>query len=220
MRGTALALAMGCGASLSALGADAPPPAAPAFPFPLPMLPAMPQADLPPNTMLPPVSRDAKQRWVQLFMMFNPVSTRDLLNFMSHKVPARAGLGVDEVVEALIRRARRHGFVLVNRYQMWRDLQARTGEANPYKVEVVSICDPLVSRDWMDYMPEMALFVPPRIAVVEDRARTVWVLMLDWDMHWMDTYRGTAFDPGLRAQGIERRAMLEDIMHAAANGEP
>lgn len=58
------------------------------------------------------------------------------------------------------------------------------------------------------------------LLVVEDRARTVWVLMLDWDMHWMDACRGTAFDPGLRAQGIERRAMLEDIMHAAANGEP
>ncbi|HRH81856.1 MAG TPA: hypothetical protein PLW81_12500 [Thiobacillaceae bacterium] len=28
-----------------------------------------------------------------------------------------------------------------------------------------------------------------------------------------------AFDPKLRAQGIERREMLEDIMRAAANGE-
>lgn len=218
MRDAALALAISCGASPLAAADEPSLPAAPLFP--LPMLPTMPQAELPPNTMLPPVSRDAKQRWVQLFMMFNPVSMRDLLNFMSHKIPARPGLGVDEVVEALIRRAERHGFLLVNRYQMWKDLQARTGEADPYKVEVVSICDPLVSRDWMDYMPEMALFVPPRIAVVEDRARTIWVIMIDWDMHWMDTFRGTAFDPKLRVQGIERRAMLEDIMRAAANGEP
>jgi hypothetical protein len=43
--------------------------------------------------------------------------------------------------------------------------------------------------------------------------------MLDWDMHWLDTIRGTAFDPKLRIQGIERREMLEDIMRAAANGE-
>jgi hypothetical protein len=34
-----------------------------------------------------------------------------------------------------------------------------------------------------------------------------------------DAARGTAFDPKLRAQGIERRDVLEDIMHAAANGE-
>jgi len=65
----------------------------------------------------------------------------------------------------------------------------------------------------------MALFVPPRIAVVEDRDRQIWLIMLDWDMHWLDTARGTAFDSKLRAQGLERREMLEDIMQAAADGE-
>jgi hypothetical protein len=65
----------------------------------------------------------------------------------------------------------------------------------------------------------MALFVPPRIAVVEDHTRQVWLIMLDWDMHWLDTARGTAFEPKLRVQGIERREMLEDIMRAAANGD-
>jgi len=38
-------------------------------------------------------------------------------------------------------------------------------------LEVVSICDPQVSREWMDYASKNALFVPPRIAVVEDRNR-------------------------------------------------
>jgi hypothetical protein len=70
------------------------------------------------------------------------------------------------------------------------------------QIEVVSILDPQVSRDWMDYAPVMALFVPPRIAVVEDRNRQIWLLMLDWDMHWLDTARNAAFDPKLRAQGL------------------
>jgi uncharacterized protein (DUF302 family) len=194
--------------------------ATPGMPFlPLPLPPSPLQAELSPNTMLPPVPREAKRSWAQLFMMFNPVGIRDLLNFMGHKIPAKKGLTVDEVVEALISRAEKHGFLLVNRYQMWKELQARTGEAEPYKVEVVSICDPLVSRDWLDYAPEMALFVPPRIAVVEDHDRRIWLIMLDWDMHWLDTARGTAFDAKLRVQGIERREMLEDVMQAAANGE-
>ena len=85
--------------------------------------------------------------------------------------------------------------------------------------EEVSICDPQVSRDWMDYAPEMALFVPPRIAVVEDRNRQIWLLMLDWDMHWLDTARNAAFDPQLGTQGLERRGRQEDIMRAAANDE-
>ena len=216
VRKAAAILALVCGPNAGVLAGDQAPPM-PSLPVPL--LPALPQAELPANTMLPPVPRETKRLWAQLLMLFNPVGVRDLLNFMGHKIPAKPGLGVDEVVDALISRAEKHGFMLVNRYRMWKELQARTGEADPYKVEVVSICDPLVSRDWMDYAPEMALFVPPRIAVVEDHARQIWLIMLDWDMHWLDTARGAAFDPKLRAQGIERREMLEDIMRAAANGE-
>ena len=163
--------------------------------------------------------REAKRQWAQLFMLFNPLSVRDLLNVMAHKMPARPGLGVDEVVAALIARTEKHGFLLVNRYSMWKELEARTGTSGTPKMEVISICDPLVSRDWLDYAPEMALFVPPRIAVLEDREGRIWLLMLDWDMHWLDTAGHAAFDPKLRAQGIQRREMLEDIMRAAANGE-
>lgn len=187
------------------------------FPF-IPPFTASP-ATLPPNTVLPPMSREAKRQWAQLFMLFNPLSVRDLLNVMAHKMPAKPGLSVDAVVAALLARAEKQGFLLVNRYSMWKELEARTGASGTPKMEVISICDPLVSRDWLDYAPEMALFVPPRIAVLEDREGRIWLLMLDWDMHWLDTAGHAAFDPKLRAQGIQRREMLEDIMQAAANGE-
>jgi uncharacterized protein (DUF302 family) len=187
------------------------------FPFLLPVLPS--STVLPPNTMLPPIPHEAKTPWVQLFMRFNPLSMRDMLNLMAEKIPARPGLTMDQVVDALIARAKKHGFLLVNRYQMWKELQKVTGEPAPYKVEVISICDPTVSRDWLAYAPEMVLFVPPRIAVIEDHDRRIWVVMLDWDMSWIDAAPNAGFDPQLYAQGVERRQMLEDIMRAAANGE-
>jgi uncharacterized protein (DUF302 family) len=177
------------------------------------------EAELPPNTMLAPVPPEFKRHLVQMFMMFSPLSVRDFLNLMAYKVPVKPGLTVDEVAAAIIARAEKHGFLLVNRYQMWKELEARTGKPTPYKVEVISICDPLVSRAWMDYAPEMALFVPPRIAIVEDRNHQLWLLMMDWDVHWIDTAPNAGFDPKLREQGIERREMLEDILRAGANGE-
>jgi uncharacterized protein (DUF302 family) len=192
-------------------------PGLPPLPF-IPSLAASP-ASLPPNTVLPPMDREVKRQWAQLFMLLSPLSVRDFLNVMAHKIPAKPGLSVDQVVEALIARAEKHGFLLVNRYQMWKELEARTGVTGTPKVEVVSICDPLISRAWMDYAPEMALFVPPRIAVLEDKEGRILLMMLDWDMHWLDTSTHAAFDPKLRAQGLERRDMLEDIMQAAANGE-
>lgn len=190
------------------------------LPFLAPLTaPAHGAAALAPNTMLQPVPREAKRQWAQLFMMFSPLGVRDLLNVMAHKLPAKPGLSVDQVAAALIARAEKHGFLLVDRYPMWQALEARTGQTGTPKVEVISICDPLVSRDWMDYAPEMALFVPPRIALVEDREGVIWLIMLDWDMRWLDTAGHAAFDAKLRTQGLERREMLEDILRAAAAGE-
>lgn len=211
------------GAAVLALGLHGPARAhdqAMSAPPSLPFIPpfATPSINPPANTVLPPMDREIKRQWAQMFMFLNPLSVRDLLNVMAHKMPARPGLSVDQVAEALIARAERHGFLLVNRYRMWQELEARTGATGTPKVEVISICDPLVSRDWMDYAPEMALFVPPRIAVLEDREGRVWLMMLDWDMHWLDTSHHAAFDPRLRAQGLERREMLEDILRAGANG--
>jgi uncharacterized protein (DUF302 family) len=216
---TVLGLAvLGLGSPGLVFAHEAVPPGAIQLPFLPPQIRSQPE--LPPNTMLPPLSREAKRQWAQLFMLFSPLSVRDLMNVMSHKMPARPGLSADQVAAALIARAEKHGFLLVNRYQMWKELEARTGWTGTPRMEVISICDPLISRAWLDYAPEMALFVPPRIALVEDREGRIWLIMLDWDMHWLDTAGHTAFDPGLRAQGIERREMLEDIMRAAANGEP
>lgn len=177
------------------------------------------QSEWPPNTVAVPMSRDTKRQMAQTLMMFNPLSVRDLINIMAYKQRVRNGLSIDEVVDSLVLRAKKHGFMLVNRFQMWREFPVKAGEEPPYKVEVISICDPPVSREWMDYAPEIALFVPPRIAVVEDRNRELWLMMMDWDMQWIDTARNAGMDPKLRAQGIQRRQWLEDIVRAAANGE-
>lgn len=214
IRNTLVALAL-CGTALAAPASaqDVQPPLPPFLP------PPVGSAALPPNTVLPPVPREDKRWWAQLMMRFNPLSMRDMLNLMADKVPVRPGLSVDQVVEALIARAERHGFTLVHRYRLWQDLEARTGASGTPKVEIISLCDPLVSRDWLDHAPEMVLFVPPRIAVLEDRDGRYWLMMLDWDMRWLDTAPQHRLDPGLRIQGLERREMLADILRAAANGE-
>ena len=174
----------------------------------------------PPNTVAAPMPRDTKRQMAQMFMMFNPLSVRDLINVMAYKQRVRNGLSIDEVVDSLVLRAQKHGFMLVKRFQMWRKFPVIEGEEAPYKVEVISICDPPVSREWMDYAPEMALHVPPRIAVVEDRNRELWLMMMmDWEMQWIEPARNARLDPKLLAQGIQCRGWLEDIVRAAANGE-
>ena len=77
----------GCGLCIGVHAADQAPPAMPYWP--IPPLSHLPQAELPANTMLPPVSREAKRLWAQLFMLVNPIGIRDLLNFIGHKMPAK-----------------------------------------------------------------------------------------------------------------------------------
>lgn len=145
----------GLSLSTAGLGQTGPTAAPPHLRLPLPF--SATQAPQAPNTVLPPLPRESKRQWAQLFMLFNPVSVRDLLNVMAHKMPAKPGLDVDQVAEAVIARAERHGFLLVNRYRMWRELEARTGTTGTPKVEVISLCDPLISRAWLDYAPGLCV---------------------------------------------------------------
>jgi hypothetical protein len=68
---------MGLGFFGQALAQGPMQPGTPVLPFMSPF-PAT-QAALPPNTVLPPMSREAKRQWVQLFMLFRPLMLEDIM---------------------------------------------------------------------------------------------------------------------------------------------
>ena len=51
-----------------------------------------------------------------------------------------------------------------------------------HRVEVFSYCDIAVGRDLLRIVPEMAVFLPCRITVMEDADKNIWVMTLDWDV--------------------------------------
>jgi uncharacterized protein (DUF302 family) len=103
---------------------------------------------------------------------------------------------------------------------MWKDFQAVLGDEGAPRVEVFSFCDIAVGRDLLKIIPEMVVFLPCRIAVMEDADKNIWILSLDWDVTWLEMAGKTmGITPELRKGAEDIRVKMDDMMRAAANGE-
>lgn len=224
-------------ACLPAVAADAPPPAKPAPAAPAtpwfgtiqtPYGPMLMQQALPPpyrdyqmNRILKP---EEKKRWLQMAMpmMANmmQMDAREAMNYFAVKYKARAGLSFDEVVESMMLRANQVNLKFVGSNLMWKDFQAVLGDDTAPRVEVFSFCDIAVARDLLRIIPEMAVFLPCRITVMEDADKNIWVLTLDWDVTWLDMAgKQMGITPELRQGAMAIRDKLDSVMRAGAAGE-
>ena len=224
-------------ACLPAVAADAPPPAKPAPAAPAtpwfgtiqtPYGPMLMQQALPPpyrdyqmNRILKP---EEKKRWLQMAMpmMANmmQMDAREAMNYFAIKYKARAGLSFDEVVESMMLRANQVNLKFVGSNLMWKDFQAVLGDDTAPRVEVFSFCDIAVARDLLRIIPEMAVFLPCRITVMEDADKNIWVLTLDWDVTWLDMAgKQMGITPELRQGAMAIRDKLDSVMRAGAAGE-
>ena len=220
---------------LPAYAADAPaPPPAQPLPeswigvTPTPYGPILMQQGLPPpyrdyqmNRVLPP---EEKKRWLQMTMpmmaSLMQMDAREAMNHFAVKYRAKPGLSFDEVVESMMLRANAVNLKFVGSNLMWKDFEAVLGDTGSPRVEVFSFCDIAIGRELLKVIPEMVVFMPCRIAVMEDADKNIWVLMLDWDVTWLDLAgKQAGITPELRRGAQDIRDKMEEVMRAAANGE-
>jgi uncharacterized protein (DUF302 family) len=222
--------------SLPALAADPPaaPPSAPAMPqswigvTPTPYGPVLIQQGLPPpyrdyqmNRVLTP---EEKKRWLQMAMpmmaSMMQMDAREAMNHFAVKYQAKPGLSFDDVVQSMMLHANQVNLKFVGSNLMWKDFEAVLGDTGAPRVEVFSFCDIAVGRELLKVIPEMVVFLPCRIAVMEDADKNIWVLMMDWDITWLDLAgKQAGITPELRQGAQEIRDKMEAVMRAAAHGE-
>lgn len=224
--------------SLPALAAE--PPAQPAAPVPQnepaqgwidvaptpygPMLmqqaPPPPYRDYQMNRVLTP---EEKARWRQMAMpmmaYLMQMDAREAMNYFAVKYKAKPGVSFDQVVESMMLRANQVNLKLVGRNQLWKDFRAVLHDDTAPRVEVFSFCDIAVGRDLLKVIPEVVVFLPCRIAVMEDADKNVWVLTLDWDVTWLDQAgKQAGITPELRKGAMAIREKLDSVMRAGADG--
>ena len=230
-----LSFALVCLGSLPAFAAEAPaaPPPQSMPPSwigvtPTPYGPILIQQGLPPpyrdyqmNRVLTP---EEKKRWLQMAMpmmaSMMQMDAREAINHFAVKYQAKPGLSFDEVVQSMMLRANQVNLKFVGSNLMWKDFQAVLGDTGAPRVEVFSFCDVAIGRELLKIIPEMVVFLPCRIAVMEDADKNIWVLMMNWDVTWLDLAGQQAgMTPELRLGVTEIREKMDDVMRAGANGE-
>lgn len=148
------------------------------------------------------------------------LNIRDIMNYMTTKYPAKPGVGFDDVVESMKLRANQLNLKLVGHSPMIKDIQAVLGDTTSPRMEVFHFCDIAAGREIMKLVPEAIVYLPCRIAVMEDDKKNIWVLTLDWDMAWLDSINGSmGVTPELAKMAMDIRDKMDNVMRAGANGD-
>ncbi len=190
------------------------------LPYNIQFPPSRPAEEHVPNTVQPSISPEARANAAASMMAVNPFSLRDMIAMMAVKYQAKEGLTYDDVVQAMKVKANEINFKFVGHNPLWKDIVAITGKEDTPRVEFFSFCDALVARDILDYSLEFAIFLPCRIAVVEDANKKIWVMTLDWDVRWLDASPNpNKISEKMRQSSIHVRDAIDKIMRAGALGE-
>jgi uncharacterized protein (DUF302 family) len=179
-----------------------------------------PYRDYQMNRILTPEER---KRWLQMAMPMMgsmvEVDAREAMNYFAVKYPVKPGVSFDDVVESMKLRANQLNLKFVGNNQIWKQFKAALKDDTAPRVEILSFCDIAVGRDLLRVIPEMAVFLPCRIVVMEDADKHIWVMTLDWDATRLDL-AGKQMDikPELRKGVMAIRDKLDSVMRAGVNG--
>jgi uncharacterized protein (DUF302 family)/outer membrane biosynthesis protein TonB len=177
-----------------------------------------------PYTVRRAITQQEKKQMMQLALPMvtglMKMSMADAMNYIALKYKAKAGLSFDDVVESMKLRANQLNLKLVGENMMWKDFKAVLNDEAGPRIEVFSFCDIAVGRDLLKISPEFIIFLPCRFAVLEDKNKEIWLMMLDWNPEWVEGYKDRlAISDELWRGAIDIRQRMDNMMQAAANGD-
>ncbi len=184
-------------------------------------IPSQSKRNVRPNTVSDSISDEAKRNMYQSLMMLSPLSLRDMISIMADKMPVAEDVSFDDAVDSMKLRANEINFKFVGHSPLWKDVAAITGDEDTPRVEIFNFCDAVVARKVLDYAPEFIVFIPCRIALIEDADGKLWVMTLDWDVNWLNLAQNpnSVLDQELRDEAIRIREGMRYIMEGAATGD-
>ncbi|MDH3763001.1 MAG: DUF302 domain-containing protein [Gammaproteobacteria bacterium] len=184
-------------------------------------IPSQNRRDIPANTVSDSISDEAKRNMYQSLMMMSPLSLRDMISIMADKMPVAEDVSFDDAVDSMKLRANEINFKFVGHSPLWKDIVAITGDEDTPRVEIFNFCDAVVARKVLDHAPEFIVFIPCRIALIEDADRKLWVMTLDWDVNWLNLAQNpnSVLDKELREEAVRIREGIRYIMEGAASGD-
>lgn len=133
-----------------------------------------------------------------------------------YKVALAKGVSMDDAVESMKLRANALNIKLVAELPLSKQVEAMVG-GTQRRMAIYQFCDALTAKDLVDMNVDFAIFLPCRIALVEDKNGQAWLVMMD--MNVKELSKSTRMTPALTEKITKVRDGLIEIVNAGANGD-
>jgi len=133
-----------------------------------------------------------------------------------YKVAIEPGVSMDEAAESMRLRANALNLKLVAELPLSKQVEANTGK--PQRTTTIfEFCDAVTAKDLIDQSLNFAIYVPCRIALVEDAKGQGWLIMIDINVE--EFAKANKLSPDLKARIQKVRDGLDEIIRAGSKGD-
>ena len=133
-----------------------------------------------------------------------------------YKVAIDRAVSMRDAAESLKLRANALNLQLVAELPMSKQVEAVTGKPQR-TITIYQFCDAVLAKDLIDVDMDFAIFMPCRIALIEDAQGQGWLVMMDVSVD--DVAAQKRLPPDLKARIEKVRNALIEIMQASARGD-
>ena len=132
------------------------------------------------------------------------------------KMAVKPGVSLDDAAESMRLRANSLNMKLVAELPLSNQVEAITGKPQR-RMTIFQFCDALTARDLIELDIDFAIYMPCRIALIEDAKGQSWLIMMDIDVNALAQEKRVP--SALKKRIEEVRATLINIMEAGAKGD-
>lgn len=132
------------------------------------------------------------------------------------KLQVKPGVSLDDAAESMRLRANAMNMKLVAELPLSSQVEAITGKPQR-RMTIFQFCDAMTAKDLIDLNIDFAIYMPCRIALIEDAKGQAWLVMMDIDVDAVAREKRVPAELKKRIQDV--RNTLISIMQAGAKGE-
>jgi uncharacterized protein (DUF302 family) len=133
-----------------------------------------------------------------------------------YKVPIDHGVSLADAAESMRLRANALNLKLVAELPLSKQVEAITGQPQR-TVTIYQFCDAVLAKDLIDVNLDFSVYMPCRIALIEDAKGQGWLVMMDVNVDAVAKEK--RLPQALKDRVNAVRKSLIDIMHAGARGD-
>lgn len=133
-----------------------------------------------------------------------------------YKVPLAKGVSADDAATSMKLRANELNIKLVSELPLSKQVEAVTGKPQR-RMTIYQFCDAVTAKELVDLNLDYAIFLPCRVALIEDKKGQVWLIMMDMNVDQLA--KEGNMSPALKQKISKVRNDLINIINAGAKGD-